>query len=115
MRHVRRLRALALGGISALALPATVFAQAEWLSPTLGQAMFRGDVRETYYPGERVSVEKRLTGGVRFDLRHVGFEVSGGYAFDRFYFEGDSYRDRNQNRIDVDGGPFVVGRVMVRF
>jgi len=59
--------------------------------------------------------EKRLTGGVRFDLRHVGFEVSGGYAFDRFYFEGDSYSDRNENRIDVDGGPFVVGRIMVRF
>jgi hypothetical protein len=59
--------------------------------------------------------EKRLTGGVRFDLRHVGVEVSGGYAFDRFYFEGDSYRDRNENRIDVDAGPFVVGRVMVRF
>ena len=32
--------------------------------------------------------EKRLTGGIRFDLKHVGFEVSGGYAFDRFYFEG---------------------------
>jgi hypothetical protein len=44
-----------------------------------------------------------------------GAEVSGGYAFDRFYFEGDSYSDRNENRIDVDGGPFVVGRIMVRF
>jgi hypothetical protein len=25
----------------------------------------------------------------------VGFEVSGGYAFDRFYFEANDYHDRN--------------------
>ena len=54
MGHVDRLLALALGAISVLTFPVAVFAQAEWLSPTLGQAMFRGDVRETYYPDERV-------------------------------------------------------------
>ncbi len=59
--------------------------------------------------------EKRLTGGIRFDLKHVGFEVSGGYAFDRFYFEGHSYSHRNENRIDVHSGPFVIGKVGVRF
>ena len=59
--------------------------------------------------------EKRLTGGLRFDLRHVGFEVSGGYAFDRFYFEGESYSDRNHNRIDVEAGPFVAVRLGTRF
>jgi len=59
--------------------------------------------------------EKRLTAGLRFDLRHVGFEVSGGYALDRFYYEGESYSDRNDNRIDVGAGPFVVGRVNIRF
>jgi hypothetical protein len=59
--------------------------------------------------------EKRLTGGIRFDLRHVGFEVSGGYAFDRFYFEGDRYRDRNDSRIDIRSGPFVIGKIGVRF
>jgi len=59
--------------------------------------------------------EKRLTGGIRFDLRHVGFELSGGYAFDRFYFEGESYKHRNENRIDVHNGPFVIGKIMLRF
>jgi hypothetical protein len=59
--------------------------------------------------------EKRLTGGIRFDLKHVGFEVSGGYAFDRFYFEGYSYSHRNENRIDIHNGPFVIGKVGVRF
>jgi hypothetical protein len=59
--------------------------------------------------------EKRLTGGIRFDLRHVGFEVSGGYAFDRFYFEAEKYRDRDNNRIDIHSGPFVIGKISLRF
>jgi hypothetical protein len=37
--------------------------------------------------------EKRLTGSIRFDLKHVGSEVDGGYAFDRVYFEGDKYKN----------------------
>ena len=32
-----------------------------------------------------------------------------------FYYEGESYSDRKDNRIDVESGPFVVGRVSVRF
>jgi len=59
--------------------------------------------------------EKRATAGVRFDLRHVGVELSGGYAFDRYYFEGEGYSDRRENRLDVGAGPFVVLRVGVRF
>jgi hypothetical protein len=59
--------------------------------------------------------EKRLTAGARFDLRHVGVEVSGGRAFDRFYFEGEGYSDRHDNRIDVNDGWFAVARVNVRF
>lgn len=59
--------------------------------------------------------EHRLMAGGRFDLRHVGFQVRGGYALDRFYFEGDEYSDRRDNRIDVDPGPFVTAGVMVRF
>ena len=59
--------------------------------------------------------EKRAIAGVRFDLRHVGFEVMGGYAFDRFYFEGEGYGDRRENRLDIGDGPFVMGRVSFRF
>jgi hypothetical protein len=59
--------------------------------------------------------EKRLTAGARFDLRHVGIRLSGGYAFDRFYFEGESYSDRDHNRIDVGSGPFAAVQVSVRF
>lgn len=59
--------------------------------------------------------EKRLTAGVRFDLRHVGFRLSGGYAFDRFYFEGERYSDRHHNRVAVGAGPFMAAQMSVRF
>jgi len=38
--------------------------------------------------------------------------ISGGYSFDRFFFEGESYAaDRTDNRIDVGDGPFLAVRV----
>ena len=59
--------------------------------------------------------EKRWTAGFRFDLRHVGFELTGGYAFNRFFFEGEGYGDRHDNRIDLFDTPFVVGKLSLRF
>ena len=59
--------------------------------------------------------EKRLSGGARFDLKHVGVEVYGGYVFDRFYFQGDEYSDRRKDRFDVEAGPFVGIRIGVRW
>jgi hypothetical protein len=38
-----------------------------------------------------------------------------GYSFDRFYFEGEDYGDRRDNRLDVGSGPFAAVRVGVRF
>ena len=59
--------------------------------------------------------EKRITGGMRFDLRYVGVEVTGGYVFDRFYFEGERYSERNENRFNVDDGTFISGRLSFRW
>jgi hypothetical protein len=59
--------------------------------------------------------EKRITGGMRFDLRHVGVEITGGYIFDRFYFEGERYSERNENRFKVDDGTFISGRLSFRW
>ena len=101
----------------------TVRARATWqiFQPLRAYAGFDWD-HDKYYRADRDDkddkifyYEKRLTAGVRFDLRHVGFEVYGGWAFDRFYFEGDRYGNRHDNRIDVDDGPFIVGKVSVRF
>lgn len=74
---------------------------------------YRADRRDN--DDELVYYEKRLLAGARFDLRHVGFELTGGYALDRFYYEGERYSDRHHDRIDVRPGPFVSGRISVRF
>ena len=59
--------------------------------------------------------EKRAMAGARFDLRHVGFQLRGGYAFDRYYFEGADYRQRTQDRVRVDPGPWVMAGISLRF
>jgi hypothetical protein len=60
--------------------------------------------------------DKRLTGGVEVRLGpHALLDVAGGYTFDRFYFEGASFSDRNFNRIDVGNGPFGTVRLEFRF
>lgn len=77
---------------------------------------------DTYYLADRGDkddqlfyYEKRITGGMRFDLRHVGVEITGGYVFDRFYFEGERYSERNENRFNVDDGTFISGRLSFRW
>jgi hypothetical protein len=60
--------------------------------------------------------EKRVRVGAIIGLaRQFYIDVTGGYAFDRFYFEGESYSDRHDNRIDVGDGPFAALRLGVRF
>ncbi len=71
----------------------------------------RADERERFF-----SYDKRLTAGVLVPVgRHVLLDLSGGYVFDRFYFEWRSYSDRNQNRVDVGNGPFGAVRLEARF
>jgi hypothetical protein len=78
---------------------------------------------ESYYPVDRPDdrerlfyYDKRLTTGVRYNLNsHVTFDLSGGYVFDRFYFEGQSYSDHNNNRIDVGDGPFLSLQLQARW
>lgn len=90
--------------------PLRVYAGFDWDS----QHFFRHDrsdtdARLTYY-------EKRLSGGIRWDVTPtVSLDASGGFAFDRFWFEGENYSDRNFNRINLADGPFAALRVGVRF
>lgn len=52
--------------------------------------------------------DQRVTGGVKLQFgRHLAVDLSSGYAFDRYYFEGDNYSDRDQNRIDIGNGAFL--------
>ena len=101
----------------------TVRARATWaiFRPLRVFVGFDAD-HDTYYLADRGDkndqlfyYEKRITGGMRFDLRHVGIEVTGGYVFDRFYFEGERYSERNENRFNVGDGTFISGRLSFRW
>ena len=60
--------------------------------------------------------EKRIRAGAIIGLaRQLFVDVTVGYSFDRFYFEGESYSDNDQNRVDVGDGPFAAIRVGARF
>jgi len=92
-------------------LPKTwIFGGFQWT----GNRYLRADRQDTdhrlfYY-------EKRAEGGFRLDLaERVRLFLSGGYAFDRFYFEGKDYGDRGRNRLDINNGPFAALRVNVAF
>ena len=60
--------------------------------------------------------EQRLEAGIAVEVS-PGIELSlaGGYAYDRFFFEGKSYsEDRTENRLDIADGFFLAARVQSR-
>jgi hypothetical protein len=60
-----------------------------------------------------LAYDKRVTLGVQVDLhKHVTLDCSGGYSFDRFYFEGRGFNIGHRDRVDVGNGPF--GSVQLR-
>ena len=60
--------------------------------------------------------EKRLAVRARWRICNSAYlEASGGYAFDRFFFEGETYEDRGFNRVNVSDGPFLSFQLGVRF
>jgi len=61
--------------------------------------------------------EQRLEAGLTLEAG-PGMELtlSGGYAYDRFFFEGTSYEDdRTENRINLSPGFFISARAAARF
>jgi hypothetical protein len=60
--------------------------------------------------------EKRVRAGAIIGLaRQLFVDIAVGYSFDRFYFEGEDFDERDRNRIDVEDGPFGAVRVGLRF
>ncbi|MCE5282189.1 MAG: hypothetical protein LLG93_08840 [Deltaproteobacteria bacterium] len=60
--------------------------------------------------------EKRLAAGCQWRTgEHLTLDLSGGYAFDRMFFEGEDYGDRDFNRIDIASGPFISIQAAFRF
>src|SRR5262249_50746848 len=70
---------------------------------------------ESYFLADRLSekdrflsYDQRLTAGLQYHVtRNFALELSGGYAFDRFYFQGQHFSDRHHDRVDVGDGGFV--------
>ena len=88
----------------------SVFGEFNWRNERYFRADRTNDDDRLFY------YEKNVNGGIRLNfLKHLSLELSGGWAFDRFYFEGEDYDDRDDNRIDVESGPFGKAMVSVRF
>lgn len=78
------------------------------------QRWFRADREEEddrlfYY-------EKTLAGGARWQINSFMFvDAKAGYAFDRFFFEGEDYDDNDRYRVDIDDGPFAAVQLGFEF
>jgi hypothetical protein len=78
---------------------------------------------ESYFPVGRPDDRDRLfyyddkvSAGVQCGLGpNWSLDVSGGYLFDRYFFEGRSRSDSNANRIDVGDGPFAGASLQLHF
>jgi hypothetical protein len=71
----------------------------------------RADIRDRFF-----YYDQRLSAGMQYQLsRQALLDLSTGYTFDRFYFEGRQYSDNDRNRVDVGSGPFLSLRFEVRY
>lgn len=60
--------------------------------------------------------EQNVKTGIEWKITDsISLDVHGGYAFNRFFFEGEEYDDRGRNRINLDDGPFVGARLVIGF
>lgn len=56
--------------------------------------------------------EQRVLGGVRWDITEkVWLDCGAGFAFDRFFFEGEDYGDRGDHRLGITDGPLLMLQV----
>jgi hypothetical protein len=82
--------------------PFRVYAGFDWSNESYFLAG-RADDRDRFF-----YYDKRLTTGVQYSLsRNLLLDLSAGYTFDRFFFQGHSYNDRHHDRVDVGNGAFV--------
>jgi hypothetical protein len=71
----------------------------------------RPDVNDRFY-----YFDMRLTAGMQFFLPHQAvLDLSAGYVFERYYFQGVNSNDSNVDRIDIGAGPLLGLRAGLRF
>lgn len=87
-----------------------LFAKFAWTN----QSYYRAD--RLHHDDRLFYYEKRISTGVTIKLpREFMVEMTGGYSFDRFYFEAEDYNERNRNRLDVEDGSFFSLNLHVHF
>jgi hypothetical protein len=60
--------------------------------------------------------EDRVSAGIQYAFGpRTNLDLSGGYAFDRYYFEGQSQSDSNNNRINVGDGPYLSLKLLFHY
>ncbi len=60
--------------------------------------------------------EMNVVGGVRWAIsHHASLDLSSGYAFDRFYSEGQIFGNGTNNRVEIGAGPFLSGQFSLRW
>ncbi len=93
-----------------LAKPLAVFAGFEWSN----QRWFLVD--RSHREDMLYFNQKKWLAGASYTLTPgVDLELTGGWAFDRIFFVGEGYGDRDQERVDLDNGAFLKAQVVYRF
>ena len=60
--------------------------------------------------------EKRVYGGVEFTImKNLSLGIQGGFKFDRFYYIGEDYSDRFDDRLSLKKGGYASVRLSLRF
>jgi len=81
----------------------------EWLY----EAYFLADRADTQ--DRFMGFEKRLIGGLRWDFGpHTSLDLNAGYAFDRYYGEGDDQIGNLHDRVDIGSGAFLGASLLIR-
>jgi len=104
----------------------TVSARVTWQAPDMTGFRAYGAfdwANESWFLADRTNnsdrfyaYEKRLTAGMQFDLMYrLRLDLSAGYVFDRFYFQGKQYSDRNIDRVNVGAGIFGAIQLRLQF
>jgi hypothetical protein len=90
--------------------PLRVYAGFDWTNESWFIVPRPDDKDRLFYYEQRLSVGAVTNIGRTFLL-----DVSTGYVFNRMYFEGHSYSDRNFNRVDVDAAPLLSVQAQLRW
>ena len=104
------LRTIHSRAIYRVARPFRVYTGFDWSNESYFLAD-RPDTRQRFF-----YYNKRLSAGILYSISpNLLLNLSTGYEFDRLYFEGVSYSDRANNRVDVGAAPLLSFQIQARW